>query len=75
MTTERFDWCRDCGDLAPGAVVRWCRAHGVTFEQFATDYAGRWPFDTPPPADLVAGMVRDLDRAALALDLAACCAA
>jgi hypothetical protein len=66
-----FEWNTDVGNYpSPWDAVSEAREEGLTFTQYAERYAAHWPFgpSEPPPNDLVAGMVREMERAAAELD-------
>ena len=62
--SERFDWMRDCGgDVTPTEAAQQARDAGQSYQQYAEEYVANWPFDEEPPADLVEGMVAEMEAA------------
>ena len=55
MDARKFDWDRDCGDMHPATVAADIRDTESTPREYAEGYLAEWPFDAPPPADLVDG--------------------
>ncbi len=68
LPRETFEWNRDVGNYSPWQAVRDCQANGESFRQYAEGYRDGWSFGDEPPADLVEGMVREMERAAAELN-------
>ena len=61
MDARKLDWDRDCGDMHPATVAADIRDTESTPREYAEGYLAEWPFDAPPPADLVDGMTAAIE--------------
>lgn len=75
--SRTFEWGRDCGStLSPGDAARealdgtrpgggeWRGvARSGALRRYAEEYLAAWPFEQAPPANLVEGMVREMEAA------------